>query len=171
MAESIVIFAPISHVGCFNVSSNVIFSNSFNGKSLNGPPDAVMIIERISSVVELPIACNIALCSLSTGISFEFESFSIFIILCPAIISDSLFARARSVPFVIVVIEERNPAEPEIAFKIISQSTDRIFSCNSSSPKVRLELLGIFVIFCLRAELVITSSGILNSAAKLNNFE
>ena len=49
VAESIVIFGPIFHVGCARASSTVIASNVSRRRSRNGPPDAVRTSRRASS--------------------------------------------------------------------------------------------------------------------------
>src|SRR5882672_6045353 len=41
VAESIVIFRPITQEGCFNARSTVMLANSSLGVARNGPPEAV----------------------------------------------------------------------------------------------------------------------------------
>ena len=48
VAESIVIFGPILHVGCRSASSGVTCGSLAAGSSRNGPPDAVRMRRRIS---------------------------------------------------------------------------------------------------------------------------
>ena len=69
VAESIVIFGPIFHVGCASASSTVIASNVSRSALAEGPPDAVRTSRRASSARPLRMAWWIALCSESTGIS------------------------------------------------------------------------------------------------------
>ena len=48
VAESIVIFGPIFHVGCASASSTVIASKVSRRRSRNGPPEAVSTSRRAS---------------------------------------------------------------------------------------------------------------------------
>ena len=48
VAESIVIFGPICHVGCFSASAAVTFASAASDRPRNGPPDAVRISRRSS---------------------------------------------------------------------------------------------------------------------------
>ena len=93
VAESMVIFAPISHVGCFSASAAVTVAICSFVKRRNGPPDAVSRIFSTSLSPSPTMLWNIAECSLSTGsICTPFSSANRHIS-SPATTSVSLLAR------------------------------------------------------------------------------
>ena len=67
VAQSMVIFAPIFHVGCFKASSLFILSKSSIGTFLNAPPEAVIINLETSFGSHLDRHLAKATCSLSIG--------------------------------------------------------------------------------------------------------
>ena len=92
-AESIVIFAPISHVGCLSASAAVTYFNCSWVKVRNGPPEQVRRIFSISFASSPTKLWKIALCSLSTGKIGTWYCWANWRINSPATTSVSLFAK------------------------------------------------------------------------------
>ena len=93
VAESTVIFRPISHVGCLSACSGVTDDSRSREVSLNAPPDAVII--SLDTVARSPlIHCQIALGSLSRGMRSTPSEFASEVTISPAITMVSLLARA-----------------------------------------------------------------------------
>ena len=108
--------------GCFRASSTCIFLRSSDFLPRNGPPEAV---SKILLILLFPAPCNdwkIALCSLSTGRIGTLYSFASGIIICPAVTSVSLFAKAIFFPALIAAIVGLIPSIPTIAVTKISLS-------------------------------------------------
>ena len=134
--ESIVILRPIAQFGCFKASSTRIFRRSSCFFPRNGPPDAVSRIFFSSFFPWLPCRdWKMALCSLSTGRIFTPHSFASGIMICPAVTSVSLFARAISFPALIAAIVGRMPIIPTIAVTRISLSSIVAISRSPSIPE------------------------------------
>src|SRR3989344_3714464 len=70
VAESMVTFFPIFHLGWFKASLGVMAGNFSMGRFKKGPPDAVSISPFISPFLCPAMDWNMALCSLSTGRMF-----------------------------------------------------------------------------------------------------
>lgn len=106
VAESIDIFAPISHVGCLRACSGVISWSSSCFFPRNGPPEQVRIIFStwgravaiVPSVARDSRHWKIAECSESTGMIWTLLDFTACIILGPSATSVSLLARAMFLP-------------------------------------------------------------------------
>ena len=134
--ESIVILRPIAQFGCFKASSTRIFRRSSCFFPRNGPPDAVSRIFFNSFFPWLPCRdWKMALCSLSTGRIFTPHSFASGIMICPAVTSVSLFARAISFPALIAAIVGRMPIIPTIAVTRISEDGSVATSRSPSMPQ------------------------------------
>ena len=115
-----VIFLPIAQLGCLSASSTLISLICSMVLPLNGPPEAVRSILWILFCLSPLRHWNIALCSLSTGRILTPFSAASFIIMCPAVTSVSLFARAISLPALIASIVGTIPIMPTTAVTTIS---------------------------------------------------
>src|SRR3989339_450941 len=115
VAESIVIFFPISQLGCFRASSIVTLFNSLLLLPRNGPPDAVSTTLFTDSLLRPSMHWNIALCSLSTGIIFAPDFAASLITISPATTSDSLLASPIVFPALTAESVGKRPANPIIA--------------------------------------------------------
>ena len=134
VAESTVIFRPISHVGCANASSTVTFSIWSAVNFRNGPPLAVKTTVLTSSLAPPFKAWKMALCSLSTGNISAFDSCANIIARCPATTNVSLLAKATRLPAEIAAKVLCIPALPTIAAITISTSSHSATSCKASGP-------------------------------------
>ncbi len=114
VAESMVIFLPMSQVGCDRASPTVICCKFCLFK--NGPPEAVRINLFTSSFLPPRRHCFMAECSLSMGKTSAPVSFAFSISSSPAITSDSLLAMARVFPAATASRLGRSPIEPTRAF-------------------------------------------------------
>ncbi len=106
VAESIEIFAPMSHVGCLRACSGVISWSSSRVFPRNGPPEQVRIIfstwgmadSIVPSVERDSRHWKIAECSESTGMIWTLLDLAACMILVPAATSVSLLASAMFLP-------------------------------------------------------------------------
>ena len=131
VAESMLIFAPMSQLGCATACAGVTPRISSSEKDLNGPPLAVRVILRTWSILPPDRHWNIALCSLSTGNNAAPDRRTAAIINAPAETNASLLAKATVLPASIAAIVEGNPAQPTI--EAIVQSTLRLAASTSAS--------------------------------------
>src|SRR5439155_24758352 len=115
VAESIVILAPIFHVGCRRASSTVTVASRSFGVSRNGPPDAVSKIRWTSDRRWPTRHWKTALCSESTGKSLTPFARAAAVINGPAITSVSLLASATVRPAWMAAIVGRSPTPPTSA--------------------------------------------------------
>src|SRR3954469_4933990 len=135
VAESIVIFPPMSHVGWASACSRVTFFRSAALRPRNEPPLAVS-----TSLSIVPGRCsaftswNRAECSESTGITCAPVASASAMTSSPPTTSDSLLASARSIPSPRVATLGPRPAEPTSAFSTRSQSLPTISSTRPSLP-------------------------------------
>ena len=131
VAESMVIFFPISQLGWFKASSMVISTNVLIALALNGPPLPVKIILRTSSNDSPAKHCQMAECSLSTG-KRRAPVFSIvLVIISPAITKLSLFDKATSTQ---ARTASRVGSIPKAPTKPFSISSTSFLPANSISP-------------------------------------
>ena len=98
VAESIVIFRPMDHVGCARASAGVTRSKLSRARVRNGPPEAVRTRRRTSSGRRPSRHWCSAQCSLSMGSSLPPRARASATISSPAMTSVSLLARATSFP-------------------------------------------------------------------------
>ena len=134
VAESIVIFCPIDHVGCFNACAKVTFSIAWALLCRKGPPDAVKMTFRTSFSFAPTRHWKMALCSLSTGNTCFFLFFASAITADPAKTKISLLATARSFPLRNAARAGAKPAVPTMATKTMSASVSSTIRANPSAP-------------------------------------
>src|SRR6266540_525073 len=134
VAESIVTFGPIFHVGCRSASSAVTPSSSPSGRSRKGPPDAVSATRETSSIRSPTRHCQSAQCSLSTGRSRSPAPPASGRTRCPPVTSTSLFASATRFPASRAAIVGARPAMPGVATRTRSTSSRVTRSQSASSP-------------------------------------
>ena len=101
--------------GCISACSTVTFSSSSFVPWRNGPPDAVRKRVSICDFFSPFKHWKIAECSLSTGRIDTPYSLASGIMICPAVTSVSLLARAISFPARIASMTGRSPIMPTIA--------------------------------------------------------
>ncbi len=147
VAESMVIFGPMSQVGWANASATVTCANSSTVRVRNGPPLAVRTIRATSSRRPDCIAWKIALCSLSTGSTETLRSLASRITSGPATTRLSLLANATGLPASSAAQVPCSPALPTIAESTMSVSaslTARLIPSpptNNSTPQGKSALL------------------------------
>src|SRR3954452_16411833 len=134
VAESIVILPPISQVGWRRASSTVTPSSSPRERPRNGPPDAVS-----TSLTTVPggspsISWCSAECSESTGMTRAPVASASCITSSPPTTSDSLLARARSIPSPSVATVGPRPALPTSALRTRSASASTTSRTRPSAP-------------------------------------
>ena len=110
LAESMVIFAPMSQLGCFSASAAVTCAICSRVNRRKGPPLAVSRIFSISLWLSPANDWKIAECSLSTGKMGTRCSCARRQMISPATTSVSLFASAMVLPAFIASIVGRKPA-------------------------------------------------------------
>ena len=114
--ESMVTFRPMVQLGCFRASSGWICSSCCLLLPRKGPPEAV---SRIFSMLRPPASpfndWKMALCSLSTGKTATLCFSANGMIICPAVTSVSLFARAISFPASMAAMVGLIPIIPTMA--------------------------------------------------------
>src|SRR5215210_3738025 len=118
VAESMVIFGPIFHVGCLSASSGPIFRSSAFSLEKNGPPEAVSRMPSSSSSLRPSRHWKIAECSESTGMR-GFSS-ARDITHSPPAIRDSLLARATLLPACSAPTVAASPAKPTMPLSTTS---------------------------------------------------
>src|SRR4051812_37261837 len=120
VAESIVIFGPICHVGCASASARVTPSSCARVRPRNGPPEAVSTIESTVSSGRPSRHWKTAECSLSTGRSCPPPRSRAPIARSPAATRLSLFASASVTPFSSAQSVAGKPAKPTTALSTTS---------------------------------------------------
>ena len=134
VALSIVILAPISHVGWRNASALVTVASRSVVMLRNGPPEAVSSIFSISLSPSPAMLWNMAECSLSTGsIGVRYRVAS-SLISSPATTSVSLLARQMVFRALMACIVGDSPAKPTIAVSTMSIGPDSTISSIASGP-------------------------------------
>ena len=118
VALSTLILAPMSQLGCATACSGVTEDKSSTVRS--GPPLAVSVIQRTSSIRPPSRHWKIALCSLSTGRRVAPCFATAAVITSPAETSASLLASAMVPPSSIAAMTGPRPAQPTIAATVIS---------------------------------------------------
>ena len=137
-AESMVIFAPISHVGWRSASSLVTFASCSRENIRKGPPLAVSNIFSISLSPSPTMLWKMAECSLSTGNIGVWYSCANWHISAPATTRVSLLARQMVfLAFTAWIVGER-PANPTIAVSTISIDGDSTISSMALAPAYTL---------------------------------
>jgi len=134
VAESIVIFRPITHEGCFNACSTVIDANCACGVCRNGPPDAVSHRRRTDADGFPSRHWKMAECSLSTASTRTSCLRASRMTISPAITRISLDATAMSLPARIAASAGCSPAVPTIAISTMSASGKVASFTNPSGP-------------------------------------
>ena len=145
VAESMVIFAPIDHVGCASASSAVTSASSSRAQPRKGPPLAVSTMLSGSP----PRAhWNSAECSLSTGSSAPPPRARAPRARSPAATRLSLFASASVTPCSSAHIVAGRPAKPTVALRTTSgraRSSNTVGSpptwVNGASPSIGVDPL------------------------------
>src|SRR3990170_1233108 len=141
VAESMVTFFPIFHLGWFKASLGVMAGNFSMGRFKKGPPDAVSISLFISPFLCPAMYWYMALCSLSTGRMFTLFFLASSITNPPAITRTSLFARAMSLPALIAARVGIRPDAPTSAETTMSAPSQAATSIRPSSPQ---QALGVY---------------------------
>src|SRR5215216_4899868 len=118
VAESMVIFGPIRHVGCLSASSGPASTSLALSNEKKGPPDAVNKTSLISSLRLPSRHWKIAECSESTGIMRLLGAR--LITHSPPATSDSLLARATRLPACRAPTVAARPAKPTMPFRTMS---------------------------------------------------
>ena len=135
VAESIVIFGPIRHVGCASASSAVTDASCAASRPRNGPPLAVRTRRSTTSIRSPTRHCQIAECSLSTGRSRSSGSppmsSSSAATRCPPVTRVSLFASATRLPARSAASTAGRAVMPVVATTTMSTSSA---VASSSSP-------------------------------------
>ena len=134
VAESMVIFAPMSHVGCLSASSAVTCAICSAVNVLKGPPEHV---SRIFSMLLSPsptMLWNIAECSLSTGSIGTRFSRAKRHISSPATTRVSLLARHIFFLALMAWIVGDSPANPTMAVSTMSMDEDSTTSSRALLP-------------------------------------
>ena len=134
VAESIVIFRPIRHVGCFSASGGATAASASAEWPRNGPPDAVRINRLISCDGRPCTHWWTALCSLSTGRISTPRRRAASVTSAPAITSTSLFASAIVFPASIAASTASSAAVPDEAHSTMSTSGRVASATRPSDP-------------------------------------
>ncbi len=129
------IFCPISQVGCLSASSGRMFFISSAVRPRKGPPDAVSQIFAILFPDSPLRDWKIALCSLSTGRMGTPFSAASGMMMCPAVTSVSLFARAIFFPLSIAATVGLTPTIPMMAVTKYSYPSMEAVSRMPSIPE------------------------------------
>ena len=137
-AESMVIFAPISQLGCFKACTFVTVFNCSSVYVRKGPPEAVSITFSIGLPTSPAKHWNTAECSESTGRIGVRYCCANWLISSPATTSVSLFARAIALRARIALIVGFRPAYPTIAVRTISIGADSTICPKASEPAYTL---------------------------------
>ena len=134
VAESIVIFAPIRHVGWRSACSTVTVSSVGRDDPRKGPPDAVSTRRRTSRGAAPARHWKSALCSESTGSRRTPCSRAAHVMSAPAITSVSLLASAMVRPARIAASVGTRPAAPTSAETTTSAATSPAMAARPSGP-------------------------------------
>ena len=117
VAESIVIFSPMLHVGWASASAAVTSVSSSRRRPRNGPPEAVITMPVTAPGGAPSRHCASAECSLSTGRSRFPLAAAAASTSSPPATRLSLLASATSAPAAKAASVARRPAAPTIAFR------------------------------------------------------
>mmetsp|Transcript_10264 Transcript_10264/g.15456 ORF Transcript_10264/g.15456 Transcript_10264/m.15456 type:complete len:204 (-) Transcript_10264:288-899(-) len=120
VAESTVILAPMSQLGCVKASFTVALCISSTFQSLKAPPEAVRMILLRAPGGKPCRLWKMAECSESAGIMSALYSSSRGKITGPPAMRVSLFARAMVFPFLMASMVGRRPAQPTIPVTTVS---------------------------------------------------
>ena len=134
VAESTVILAPISHVGCSSASVGPTSWKRSAGRVRKGPPDAVSTTRRTSSTGRPARHWCTAPCSLSTGRSSPPPRRSASMTSAPPATSDSLLASASLRPASSAAIVGSSPATPTSPFTTTSLPGAEAAATRASRP-------------------------------------
>ena len=122
LAESMVILAPMSQLGCLSAMAGVTVDSCSLLKVRKGPPLAVRIIFSTGLVSPMRL-WKMALCSLSTGrmgaLSLRHRS----VTSSPATTSVSLLARAMALCALMALMVGRSPLNPTSAVSTMSMGS------------------------------------------------
>src|SRR6266511_2664866 len=141
VAESMVIFGPICHVGWARASFTEALASSSRDHPLNGPPEAVMTTRLRSSRRSPRRHWARAECSESTGTSRSGSPFTRSMISSPPTTRDSLLARASIFPDWRAASDGGSPTAPTMAFRTMSASDSLARVSLAAGPEVLLELV------------------------------
>ena len=134
VAESIVIFAPMSHVGWRKASALVTLANCTSGSRRNGPPLAVSNIRSMELSPSPTMLWNMAECSLSTGSMGARLAMANSLISSPATTSVSLLAKHIFLCALMACIVGSKPAKPTIAVSTMSMGSASTMSQSACFP-------------------------------------
>ena len=134
VAESIVIFRPISQLGCLRHRCNVTPANSSALQPRNGPPEAVSNSRLIAEGCSPARHWAIALCSLSTGTTATRFFLANSITSAPAATNVSLLAMAKVFPALMQAIEGASPANPTSALRTTSVPSNDAADSSAAIP-------------------------------------
>src|SRR4051794_23465598 len=134
VAESIVIFPPMAHVGWRSASLTPTSSSSARARPRNGPPEAVITSRSTAPGASPPMSWCRAECSESTGMSCAPVASASGITRAPPTTSDSLLASATSMPSVSATTVGPRPAEPTIALSTRSAPDSATSRTSPSGP-------------------------------------
>mmetsp|Transcript_6701 Transcript_6701/g.19622 ORF Transcript_6701/g.19622 Transcript_6701/m.19622 type:complete len:233 (-) Transcript_6701:318-1016(-) len=134
VAESMVIFLPMSQLGCFKASETLAVFSLSTSQSLNAPPEAVRMILLSPPSGSPWMHWNSALCSLSAGRMWIPCSLARGRTKGPPAIRVSLFARQMSLPALIAATVGWRPAHPTMPVTVASTEGKAATSHIPSTP-------------------------------------
>ena len=137
-AESMVILAPMSQLGCFSACSRVACCSCSMLQVRNGPPDAVSNSFSIGLWASPAKHWKMAECSESTGKMGTRCSMASWVTSSPATTSVSLLAKAMALPARMAFIVGRKPAYPTIEASTISMGSASTTSLSALLPAYTL---------------------------------
>ena len=134
VAESMVIFAPMSHVGCFRASAAVTVCNCSCVNLRKGPPEQVSRIFSISLSPSPTRLWKMAECSLSTGRMGTWYSSASWQMSSPATTSVSLLARHIFFRARMAWMVGSRPEKPTMAVSTMSMGPASTMSQRACAP-------------------------------------
>ena len=134
VAESMVIFAPMSHVGCFRASAAVTVCSCSFVNLRNGPPEQVSRIFSISLSPSPTRLWKMAECSLSTGRMGTWYSPASWQMSSPATTSVSLLARQIFFRARMAWMVGSRPEKPTMAVSTMSMGPASTMSQSAFAP-------------------------------------
>ena len=134
VAESMVIFRPMTQEGCCKARSTAMAANSSLGVVRNGPPDAVNHKARTDDGAWPSRHWKMAECSLSTASTRTPFFRASFMTISPAMTRISLEATAMSLPARMAARAGCNPAVPTMAMSTMSAEGKVASLSKPSSP-------------------------------------
>ena len=129
VAESMVIFAPMSQVGCLSASPAVTVCSCSSDSLRKGPPEQVSSIFSMESSDSPTMDWKMAECSLSMGRMGTLFSPASWQMSCPATTSVSLLASSIFLWALMAWMVGESPAKPTIAAMTLSMGS----ACTISS--------------------------------------